>query len=139
MDTDPFEPLLRAQPQAPSLGELDPITEKIIGCAYTVANALGCGFLERVYENALVHELRKADLQVSQQQPIQVLYDNVLVGSYEADLIVEGRVLVEIKAVRDLSDVYRAQCLNYLKATGLRICLLINFGNARVQIKRIVL
>ena len=121
-----------------SFGELNPITEKIIGCAYTIGNALGCGFLEKVYENALAHELRKMGLVVMQQQKISVFFDNVEVGKYEADLIVEGCILVELKAVRDLNEVHKAQCMNYLKATGFRICLLINFGNPKVEIRRIV-
>ena len=119
--------------------EVNRITEKIIGCAYTVSNALGNGFLEKVYENALAHELRKAALRVSQQHGIKVLYDGIVVGEYVADLFVEGRVLVELKAVRALDNVHMAQCLNYLKATGLPVCLLINFGRSRVEVKRIVL
>lgn len=124
---------------ASSLGELNAITEKVIGCAFTVGNTLGCGFLEKVYENALAHEIRKMGLQVSQQGEIRVMYDGVEVGIYEADMLVEGRVLVELKAVRDLNDIYRAQCMNYLRATGLRICLLINFGNPKVEVRRIVI
>jgi GxxExxY protein len=69
---------------------------------------------------------------------LQVFYDNVEVGKYEADLVVEGRILVELKAVRELNNVFRAQCMNYLKATGLLICLLINFGNPKVDVKRII-
>lgn len=118
---------------------LDRITEKIIGCAYAVSNELGCGFLEKIYENALVRELRKAGLEVAQQYPMQVVYDGVVVGDYAADLVVEEGVLVELKAVRALDEVHFAQCLNYLKATGLSICLLLNFGKPRVEIKRIVL
>lgn len=118
--------------------ELDHITQKIIGCAYTVSNTLGVGFLEKVYENALAHELRKAGLKVEQQRELKVLYDGVVVGSYTADLLVDDCILIELKAVRELDDIHRAQCLNYLKATGLRLCLLINFGNPRVEIKRII-
>jgi GxxExxY protein len=124
------------------MGELDhlnPITEKIIGCAYTVGNTLGVGFLEKVYENALAHELRKAGLKVGQQQPIRVRYDDIIVGEYVADLLVEDCVLVELKAVQNLDSIHMAQCINYLKATGLRLCLLINFGTRKVGIKRIAL
>lgn len=117
---------------------LDRITEKIIGCAYTVSNELGCGFLEKIYENALVHELRKNGLQVVQQFAVRVVYDGVVVGDYAADLVVEESVLVELKAVRALDEVHFAQCLNYLKATGLGVCLLLNFGKPRLEIKRIV-
>ena len=124
---------------SPDFLELNPVTEKIIGCAYTASNTLGAGFLEKVYENALTHELRKAGLRVTQQQPIQVWYDGMLVGEYFADLLVEDRIIVEIKAIKALEEAHWAQCLNYLKATGLRLCLLINFGNPRIQIKRIAL
>lgn len=118
--------------------ELDKITEQIIGCAFEVANTLGSGFLEKVYENALAHELRKAGLVVRQQHAIAVRYDGIVVGDFIADLMVNDCVLVELKAVRKLKDVHMAQCLNYLKATGLHLCLLLNFGKSRVKIKRIV-
>ena len=118
--------------------ELNQITEKIIGCAYKVSNTLGSGFLEKVYENALAHELRKAGLRVVQQYGIQVYYDGIVAGEYAADLCVEDCVLIELKAVRTFDEVHMAQCLNYLKATDLRICLLINFGRPKVEIKRVV-
>lgn len=118
--------------------ELDGITEKIIGCAYAVVNHLGSGFLEKVYENALAHELQKAGCAVEQQHPVQVVYDGAVVGDFAADLLVEDRVLVELKAAKALDDIHKAQCLNYLKATGLHVCLLINFGAPRVEMKRIV-
>jgi GxxExxY protein len=118
--------------------ELDQITRRIIGCAYSVANELGPGFLEKVYENALAYELRKAGLSVTQQAPITVYYDNVVVGEYVADLFVNGCVLVELKAVKALDEIHVAQCLNYLKATGYRVCLLINFGAPKVELKRVV-
>jgi GxxExxY protein len=114
------------------------ISERIIGCAYTVGNTLGSGFLERVYENALAHELRKAGLQIVRQHAIAVKYDGIVVGDYVADLLIEDKVLTEIKAVRALDDVHKSQCLNYLKGTGLHLCLLINFGNLRVEVKRII-
>ena len=112
-------------------------TETIIGCAFRVANTLGPGFVEKVYENALAHELRKHALQVEQQMPVAVFYDGVNVGSFCADIVVEGSVIVEIKAARDHNDVFVAQCLNYLKATGLPLCLLLNFGKPRLEIKRL--
>ena len=117
---------------------LDEITRNVIGCSYTIANALGHGFLEKVYENALAHELRKSGFAVEQQKPVKVIYDKIVVGDYVADLLVQGTVLVELKAVRSLDDIHAAQCLNYLKATGLSVCLLINFGTPKVQIKRLV-
>ena len=99
---------------------------------------MGSGFLEKVYENALVHELQKEGLKVAQQHSIQVVYDGIVVGDYVADLLVEELVLVELKAVKELDEVHLAQCLNYLKASGLRICLLLNFGKPKVEIKRII-
>lgn len=115
------------------------VTEKIIGCSYSVSNTLGCGFLEKVYENSLAHELRKAGLKVSQQYPIKVCYDNVLVGEYIADLFVEDCIIVEIKANKGLEESQISQCLNYLKATGNKIGLLINFGKPKVEIRRVAL
>lgn len=116
--------------------ELNALTEKIIGCAFRVSNTLGSGFLEKVYENALAIELRKTGLSVAQQAPIKVLYDSEFVGEYFADLLVADMVIVELKAVKEINDVFAAQCLNYLKATGLPICLLLNFGRPRVEVKR---
>jgi GxxExxY protein len=116
--------------------QLNELTRRIIGCAYTVANVLGCGFLEKVYENALAHELRKCGLKVAQQYAIPVYYDGTLVGDFAADLLVEDTVLLELKAAIEYHSVFTAQCLNYLKATGFSICLLINFGKSKVEIKR---
>ena len=114
------------------------LTKTIIGCAYTVANTLGNGFLEKVYENALAHELKKRGLQVEQQTTIPVYYDQAIVGEYLADLLVEGNILIELKAMKGVEDIHKAQCIHYLKATGLAICLLINFGTPKIQIKRII-
>lgn len=121
------------------LEHLNPLTEKIIGCAFKVSNTLGPGFLEKVYENALAHELRKSGLEFRQQYPVSVLYDGAIVGEFLTDLLVNEQVVVELKASKNLDDAYLAQCLNYLKATGLPLCLLINFGTPRVQIKRVAL
>ena len=87
---------------------------------------------------ARAHELRKNGLAVAQQHPIKVLYDGVVVGDFVADLLVEHEVLVELKAVKAFDDVHLAQCLNYLKATGRSLCLLLNFGTPKVQVKRVV-
>ena len=114
----------------------DGITEKIIGCAYRVGSKLGCGFLEKCYENALVYELHKLGLRVQQQVPLKVWYEDVVVGEYVADLIVEDVVLVELKAISGLESIHSAICINYLTATRLPVCLLINFGR-RVDVKRI--
>jgi len=118
--------------------ELNGITERVIGCAYKVSNTLGSGFLEKVYENSMAHEVRKNGLRVEQQYPVQVAYDGIVVGEFVADLLVEGTVVVELKAVKELDDIHVAQCLNYLKATGLTVCILINFGKSRIDIRRIV-
>ena len=115
---------------------LDLMTEKIIGCAFKVGTGLGSGFLENCYENALAYELRKAGLQVEQQVRLKVWYDEIVVGEYVADLIVEGSILIELKAIQALDPIHMAQCINYLVATKLPLCLLINFGK-RVEIKRI--
>jgi GxxExxY protein len=118
--------------------ELNNITEKIIGCAYMVASCLGSGFLEKVYENALAHEMRKVELEVLQQFNIQVQYDGVIVGDFVADLLVGKCILIELKAIKALDNIHYAQCMNYLKATGLTVCLLINFGSPKIEVKRIV-
>lgn len=115
------------------------LTERIIGCVYTVANILGHGFLEKVYENALAFELRKNGMRCTQQNPIPVMYEGVMVGDFVADLTVENAVIVELKAVSQLNEVHLAQGLNYLRATGLKTCLLFNFGRARVEVKRVSL
>src|SRR5215510_14071498 len=118
---------------------INQISERIIGCAFAVSNGLGSGFLEKVYENALAHEVRKAGLSVMQQHAMVAKYDGVIVGEYVADLLVESLVLVELKHARSIDDVHLAQCLNYLKVTGLRLCLLLNFGKPRVDVRRISL
>ena len=119
--------------------ETNQITEVVIGAAYQVANTLGSGFLEKVYENALAMEIRKSGLPAVQQHPIQVKYEGVVVGEFIADLLVRDEILVELKAVKALDEIHLAQCLNYLKATGLHVCLLVNFGNPKIEIKRMVL
>lgn len=96
-------------------------------------------FLRRSTRTPWVIELRRAGLHIAQQQLMKVLYDEVVVGTYLADVIVEDSVLVEIKAVKLLDEIHSAQCLNYLKATGLPLCLLINFGRPRVDIKLLIL
>jgi GxxExxY protein len=117
---------------------LDQITEKIIGCVYQVSNVLGPGYLEKVYENALAVELGRAGLQTVQQHRIAVRYKDILVGDFVADLLVEECIIVEIKAVRAVDDIHTAQCVNYLKATGLQVCLLVNFGAPKATVKRVV-
>ncbi|MBK8205686.1 MAG: GxxExxY protein [Planctomycetes bacterium] len=117
---------------------LNRITETVIGCAFRVADALGAGFNEKVYENSLAHEVRKAGLKVAQQHSVTVTYDGVQVGHYVCDLLVDAAVLIELKAVSQLTNEHVAQCMNYLKATGLKVCLLINFGKPKIEVRRIV-
>lgn len=113
------------------------ITGEVIGAAYAVYNTLGHGFLEKVYENALVVEMGKRGVRVQTQTPIEIRYAGQVVGEYVADLIVEGKVIVEVKAMKALDGVAEAQVLNYLRATGLKVGLLINFG-PEVEIKRLI-
>ncbi|MCL6613018.1 MAG: GxxExxY protein [Firmicutes bacterium] len=113
----------------------DELTEAIIGCAFKVHNTLGPGFLEKVYENALAIELRNAGLLVEQQVPIKVYYDQYVVGEYFADLLVQGCIIVELKAIQSLTKEHEVQLVNYLVATKIEIGLLINFGSS-VQVKR---
>ncbi|MCQ2597738.1 MAG: GxxExxY protein [Treponema sp.] len=118
--------------------DVNKVTEQIIGSAFEVSNTLGCGFLEKVYENALAKELRIKDLKVEQQKKISVFYKNENVGDYYADLCVEDDVIVEIKSIKQLAEIQEAQLINYLKATNKRLGLLINFGTPKVQIRRLV-
>ena len=118
--------------------ELNRISHRIIGCALKVANTLGSGFLEKVYENALAYELRQAGLTVAQQRSVTIRYNDIIVGEYAVDLLVENTIVTELKAVRALDPIHLAQCLNYLKAANLKLCLLLNFGRPSLEIKRIV-
>ena len=106
------------------------LTRSIIGCAYKVHNTLGSGFLEKVYQSALCIELRKLGLQVVEQEPIKVIYEGQIVGEYYADLLVEGRVIVEIKAADELARAHEVQLVNYLSATDIEVGLLINFASS---------
>ncbi len=114
------------------------ISERVIGCAYAVGNELGPGFLEAVYENALSHELTREGLQIERQKALNVTYKGQVVGKYVADILVEDRLLLELKAVSRLVPEHKAQVINYLKAIGVNVALLINFGTPRPEIKRIV-
>ena len=112
------------------------LTRSIIGCAFEVINDLGHGFLEAVYENALMVALEDKGLSAESQKSIGVRFRGRPVGIYYADLIVEDKVLVELKAVSNLAPEHSAQVINYLNATGIKVGLLINFGNPRLQYKR---
>lgn len=111
------------------------LTETIIGFAYKVHNSLGPGFLEKIYENALRIELEKAGFTVKQQEPINVMYAGEVVGEYYADLWVDERIVIELKASMTLAKEHEVQLVNYLAATGIADGLLINFGSS-VQVKR---
>ena len=112
------------------------ITWDIIGCAYDVMNELGAGFLESVYEKALLLALHQKGLSALNQYPIQVQFRGKIVGDFIADLLVEQKVIVELKTVKAIAQEHKAQVINYLNATGIEAGLLINFGNPRLEIKR---
>ncbi len=111
------------------------LTEKTIAIFYKVYNKLGYGFLEKVYENALMIELRRDSILATSQSPIKVLYDGEVIGEYYADILVDNKVSVEIKAARNLAEEHEAQVLNYLKATDIEVGLLFNFGT-KPELKR---
>ena len=108
----------------------------IIDCAVQVRKVLGPGFLESVYKNALILELKKYDLECSSEYPINVYYDNTVVGEFRADLIIEKSVIVELKAVNNIVPAHEVQLVNYLSATHIDNGLLINFGASKLEIKR---
>ena len=114
----------------------DPKTGKIISAAFTVYKKLGFGFLEKIYENALVIELRKMGMHVEQQMPLSVFYDEHEIGHYSADLFVESNIIVELKSVTTLVPEHEVQLVHYLTATGIDLGLLLNFGKKGVEIKR---
>lgn len=117
--------------------ELDALSQRVIGAIYEVSNVLGPGFLEKVYERALVRELRLRGLQAEPQEPIPVLYKGEAVGEYFADILVEGKLIIELKCVDRFADEHLAQCLNYLKATRLTLALLVNFQHPKVEWRRV--
>lgn len=111
------------------------LTEKIIEIFYRVYNKLGYGFLEKVYENAMTIEFSREGILATSQSPIKVLYEKQVIGEYFADILVDGKVIVEIKASKKLALEHEAQLLNYLKATNIEVGLLLNFG-PKPEIKR---
>jgi GxxExxY protein len=118
------------------LGE---ISHVVRGCVFEVYRQLGCGFLEKVYERALITELELQGLQAKAQVPITIHYKNKVVGEYFADLIVEGLIILELKAQPQISPASEAQLLNYLKASGIRLGMLVNFAFPKASIRRIIL
>jgi GxxExxY protein len=115
------------------------LTRSIIGAAFEVHNVLGAGFIEKVYQNALAKELQLRGHKAEAEVKISVYYKETLVGDYYADILVEGRIILELKALSKLTSDHEAQLLNYLKATGHKIGLLINFGRDKVEVKRRIL
>ncbi len=113
------------------------LTEKIIGSAFEVINEMGSGFNEKVYENSLVVAASQNGLSVSAQHPIKVMFRGVCVGEFFADVLIEEKVIVELQAVKALLPEHEAQVINYLNATGYEVGLLINFGNPRLEFKRL--
>jgi GxxExxY protein len=118
--------------------DINDVTYAINGAVFEVSRILGPGFLEKVYQNALLIELKKRGLKVQNEVPINVFYKEEVVGQYIADILVEERVIVELKTVEKLDKVHEAQLLNYLKATGIRVGLLVNFKSRKAEIKRMV-
>ena len=115
-----------------------PISRRVIGCAFAVSNSLGSGFVESVYEGALSLELAEQGIAFERQAPLRVFYKGQIIGSFIADLIVERVLVVELKALNKLSSEHEAQVMNYLKASGLGVGLLLNFGAPKLEIRRIV-
>ncbi len=117
----------------------DELTESVLDAVFEVANTLGPGFLEKVYERALLHELRLRGIPAIWQVPYSVMFKDYCCGQYLADIIVQKRLMIELKCAECLTSEHMAQCLNYLRASGLSLCLLINFQKPKVEWRRIVL
>jgi len=114
------------------------LTGKIIGAAMEVHNTLGCGFLESVYEEALAVEFHLRDIKFERQRSLDVFYKDIKVKQFICDFLIEGSVLVELKVIKELASIETAQVLNYLKATNLKLGLLLNFGSGSLQYKRVI-
>ena len=114
------------------------LSYKVIGLAMEVHRKLGYGFLEKVYENALMVLLQREVIEAKQQLPINVYFENVIVGEYVADILVESKIILELKSIDKITDVHRAQTLNYLKATRMRLALILNFGKESLQHERLI-
>jgi GxxExxY protein len=120
-------------------GYLDSLTERVLAAIFEVSNTLGAGFLEKVYERALLKELDLREIHATAQVSFAVNYKGQYVGEYFADILVEDVLVVELKCVERLANEHTAQCLNYLRASGRTVCLLVNFQKPKVEWKRIVL
>ena len=118
------------------MNDIEKLIKTVIECAKSIRRQLGSGFLENVYKNAMIIELRKRHLTYETEQPIHVLYDDIIVGNFKADIVVERQLILELKATQSLCIANEVQLVNYLTATGVDSGLLINFGSDRLQIKR---
>ena len=136
--TKASNPPRRKEPESEERAALEALAEKVIGAAYEVCNVLGAGFLEKIYERALIEELGLRGLPVKAQAPFPVAYKGKHIGTHAADLVIDDRLLVEVKCVENFSNEHLAQCINYLKASGLHLALLINFRRPKVEWRRIV-
>ena len=117
--------------------QLKVLSGRVIGCAIAVVKQLAPGYLEKVYENALFYEMNKRGLHVERQVRLNVYYDEIIVGHCIADMVVNQTIILELKAVDEISDAHIAQALNYLTTTGCKLCLILNFGTPKLSIKRI--
>ena len=124
--------------ESPERVALESLVEAVVGAAYEVSNVLGAGFLEKLYERALIEELRLRGITTAAQATFPVAYKGKHIGTYAADLVVDGRLIVEIKCAEQLTNEHLAQCINYLKASGLHLALLINFRKSHVEWRRVV-
>ena len=118
--------------------QFEPLSKKAIGAAVKVHKALGPGFLENIYEEALKVELSEQKIQFECQKEVKITYNNVEVGTHRLDLVVEDQIILELKAAKELADIYFSQLRSYLKATGLRIGLLLNFGKPTLEVRRVI-
>ncbi len=115
------------------------LSYKIVGFAMQIHSELGFGFLEKVYENSMMVLFRRENIMAKQQAPISVSFEGEIVGDYYADILIEDKIILELKAIEKITDAHKAQALNYLKATGLKLASIINFGKQRLEYERIVL
>ena len=122
--------------KGPDIITTDQLITEVIECAKRIRRQLGPGFLEKVYKNAMVVELRKLKLNFETEKLIQVLYDGIVVGEYRTDIIVEGKLILELKAIQELTIANEVQLVNYLTSTRIDDGLLINFGSDKLQFKR---
>ena len=113
------------------------LSEKIIGAFYKVYNSLGYGFLEKVYENSMMVLFRREKLLATKQAPIDVYFENEIVGHYVADILVDDKIILELKSVEKINNAHRAQALNYLKATGIRLAIILNFAKEKLEYERL--